>query len=259
MQTIAPADSLFAGGEVPDPAVQFAAEYAPVANFSTREVKVSVGVEVDLALYLAYVCHGWEFDLGYNFWYRSAEKIKLRDEGTSFPENTWALKGDSIVYGFPTDSTTGVALSATQSGATIFQGRNIIDDTTDLRNTGIDTPALATTTGGVALLFLGDPLNTSSSPVFITEADLDLDGARTRGMSNKVFAFANYTWLDQENWIPYLGLGFEAEFGKHRSHDDDQAASTTAFNPTVVNSDSSSMTVALSKWAVSVKVGVSFD
>jgi len=248
----------------PTPPVQFSGTYAPVANFSTREINVSVGVEVDLAAYFAYICRGWEFDLGYNLWYRSKEKISLHNENNStFPTNTWALKGDAIVYGFVAPGTPpGVALSATESQATIFAGTNLGNDTTALRNTKVDSPAPAFTTVEetvTPLHFLTtDTLNTSTNPVFIQESDLDLEGAETSGLTNKVWGFVNYSFLDCENWIPYLGAGFEGEFGRHSGNDNDDKKNNTT-TTTTTNNDSGSRRIGLSKWAVSVKLGVSFD
>lgn len=259
-------DAVYAGATAPNPAVQFSGTYAPVANFSTREINVSVGVEVDLAAYFSYICRCWEFDLGYNLWYRSKEKISLHNENNSnFPVNTWALKGDAIVYGYtdPADRTTGVALSATESQATIYSGTNLGNDTTNLRNTKVDSLAAASTSNpnaGTPLHFLlstgptVDTLNTSKTPVFIQETDLDLEGAETRGLTNKVWGFVNYSWLNCENWIPYLGAGFEGEFGRHSGNDNDDNK-----NNTTTNTESSSRRIGLSKWAVSVKLGVSFD
>lgn len=252
---------------VPNPAVQFSGTYAPVANFSTREINVSVGVEVDLAAYFSYICRCWEFDLGYNLWYRSKEKISLHNENNStFPTGTWALKGDAIVYGFSTVGTpsTAVALSATESLATIYRGTNLGNDTTNLRNTKVDSPAPAfttVTTTVTALHFLNtdDTLNTSKTPILIKETDLDLEGAETSGLTNKVWGFVNYSWLDCENWIPYLGAGFEGEFGRHSGNDNDDNKNNTTTVTTNTNTESSSRRIGLSKWAVSVKLGVSFD
>lgn len=249
--------------KAPTPAVQFSGEYSPVANISTREVKVSVGAEVDLALWFVYMCKGWEFDLGYNFWYRSSEKIHLSDDQSAIPANTWALKGDAFVYGASDASTatlftnTAVGLSATESGATINAGTSLSKNTDTFVNVAVDTPAPAFTTveGAPAALFVTaiQQVNTSTNPVFITDALLDIEGAETRGLSNKVFGNFSYTWVNNENWIPVLALGFEGEFGRRHSGDHDY--------DNVNNNDyeSGSRSVALSKWAVSIKLGVSFE
>ena len=48
-----------------------------------------------------------------------------------------------------------------------------------------------------------------------TEQDLDLQGARTGGLSNKIFVHLNYTAWQCYPWTPYVGLGGEIEFGKN--------------------------------------------
>jgi len=254
MVMIAPTGALLAGADAdaavaPTPAVQFSGTYAPVANISTREVKVSVGAEVDLAVWFVYMCKGFEFDLGYNFWYRSSERIHLSGDQAAIPANTWALKGDAFVYGAPSANfANAVGLSATDSSATINSGRSLID-----------TPAAAFTTveGVITQLSVTTTQfsNTSTNPVFITDEILDIDGAKTRGLSNKVFGNFSYTWVNNENWIPVLGIGFEGEFGRsHGRHNEENSTKSTT-----TTNESGSRNVALSKWAVSVKLGVSFE
>ena len=84
--------------------------------------------------------------------------------------------------------------------------------------------------------------------MFISITDLNIEGAQTRGSSNKIFTHFSYTWIDREDWIPYLGIGFDAEFGNAGGRDNN-------------NSDScdNGISAALSEWAVFVKGGVSFD
>jgi hypothetical protein len=239
MKAISPAGSLLVGPSTPpiapNPAVQFADEYAPVANFSTREVKVSVGAEIDAAVWFAFICKGWEFDLGYNLWYRSEEKIKLKDDQSAFPTN-WAIKGIAYAYGAanPLDfANTAVALSGTDSAATITAFGT--GDSFNFAFTTLPDGTIQPLTN-----FSGTPAQASLTPVIIKESDLDLEGAETRGLTHKVFGHFSYSWLNMEDWVPYLGLTMEAEFGQH-------------------STDSSSRNIGLSKWAVAVKVGVSFD
>lgn len=122
------------------PFAQFQNEFQPVANISTIPVKVSAAIQSDIVLKFSWTHCNFQWDLGYNFWARSCEKI-CKYEGSccynNFPSNTWALKGDAFVYGFdgvydPENPTTppsnidnqGTPLSATESQATIFSGTN---------------------------------------------------------------------------------------------------------------------------------------
>lgn len=249
--------------------------YAPVANFSTRNVNVSIGVQGDLVAMFNYTCRGFSWDLGYNFWAMSSSKISLKCDDACpdmcgilpFPTN-FALKGDASVAGYAAPDFI-VGLGATEGGtadifgATAFAGTNGAPVTAiSLSNPNIDNPELAlfnpTGTTVVALNAFGttNPIATSVDPVFISIDDLDIKGAEQRGLSHKVFTHLSYTWRDcSDRWMPYVGAGVSAEFGSHSSNDD---CSDTL--PTLANCDTcpSSYSFALSKWAVEIKGGVSF-
>jgi len=82
---------------------------------------------------------------------------------------------------------------------------------------------------------------TSSSvdPVFLSCDDLDTCKTPS-ALSHKVFAHFGYAWKDdmeQEEWIPFLGLGGEAEF-----------AGKTCGNYST-----------LSQWGIWLKGGLAFD
>src|SRR4030095_12113226 len=244
---------------------QFANEYAPVANLTTQDVKVSIGAQGDVVAMFNYSVRGFSWDLGYNFWGMSTSEIKCPDNCSDdcptecgvvpFKEKTWALKGDASVAGQSTVGGGVVRLAATESKATIFAGTNgtvFLDQTLNNR---IDTPVGATTTPGLtAVNDFNDngQINTSNPPVFISAADFDLEGAETRGLSHKVFTHFSYTWTRNERWLPYLGAGFSAQFGSHSGSDDCPTATTTN------SCDDSSVSCALSNWAVFVKGGISF-
>lgn len=245
-----------------------AGEYAPVANFSTRDVKVSIGVQGDLVAMFNYTVRGFSWDLGYNFWAMSSSKIKLSDDCdetcgiVAFPKDKWALKGDASVAGYglnADDEPIVIGLGATESKATIFTGTNA-GKTNPLANPNIDvTVTAAVANGGFELSTFGDAdiaINTSSKPLFISVDDLDIEGAEQRGLSHKVFTHFNYTWREvSDKWMPYVGAGFSAEFGSH-SHGEDCPTTTTT--TTDSNTCPSSLSFALSKWAVEIKGGVSF-
>jgi hypothetical protein len=237
-------------------------EYAPVANFSTRDVKVSFGVQGDLVAMFNYTHRGFSWDLGYNFWALSSSKISLKcdDECNDpcgivpFPVDTWVLKGDASIAGYGITSAGEVVfgLGATESQATIFQGVNATNV-----NNNIDTPTQAIgvlSPGNNVTLFAfntTDTINTSTTPIFISIDDLDIKGAEQRGLSHKVFTHLSYTWTNHDRWVPYVGAGVSAEFGSHSGSDD--CNTTTDCEPCP-----KSVSCALSKWAVEVKGGVSF-
>ncbi len=220
------------GGEDPvtgysTPAMyQFKQQYSPVANITQADVSVAVGVQADALVAITCISNNFSFDIGYDFWGVTCEKISLR-EGCA-PDNlngrTWALKGDAFVFGFDDSYATGpIALSATERYATIHEGTN---GSLDGLNSMVDNALKAT--GDYADMGANNPLyaanmtppdiypynqtSTSIQPIFIKECDLDLSG--TKGLSNKFFTHVSYSWLECEDWTPYLGVGGEVEFGK---------------------------------------------
>ncbi len=281
------------------PSAQFANEFVPVANVTTIPVDVSVPLHIDAVLKCTYIHCNWQFDLGYNFWYRACENICHRFDCCShnnFNENTYALKGDAFVYGFAgvnqggalTAYQPGIPLSASEHKATIFSGTNNYPANTETwsANNGIDLPHLAWsnnfptahdyqlythTIGAFAdpahTIALATPVNTSYiQPLYITECDLNTDGAKNQGLSNKLFAHVSYLWQDCRRLTPYIGVGGEVEFGLG-----DKACACSSCAPNNVQNnvsqsdachskdDSCCKTCSLSQWGFWIKGGVSFN
>lgn len=266
------------------PASQFGLAYAPVANLTATTVDVSVGVSADVVAMFNYTNGGWNWDLGYNLWARSCEKLRTNCECTTpFAEDTWVLKGDATVYGFDKGTagtgaaTAFVPLSATQSEATINGGTNFgfAGDAvvaTARANPKIDTPVLAFATNNNPLQFsrpgtVAGQVNTSATPVFIKGSDINY--ARTKGISHKLFSDFGYAWVDHENWIPYVSVGFEVEFATHDDsscNDSCEPCSTTTACDTSCNTSCSDNSVkgdclkcGVSQWGVWLKGGLSFN
>lgn len=284
-----PVNFLTAGatsGAATAPIKQFQGEYAPVANLTTLDVNVRSSIQADIALMANYTTNNWGFDLGYNFWTRSCEKISLPDRPTSkccpnlctMEKDTWALKGDAAVFGFMADNSASlsanapVALSATQCGATIHKGTNADADVVNctgvdrLQNCGVDN-AQFSFGDGVALVhapFLteaSDQIKTSLEPLFINCCDINFQ--RTKGISQKVFANVNYTW-DFEGWDPYFGIGGSVEFAGHSS--DENCASTTpdcsapcTNSCNLVDCSDNCLKCSISEWKVWLKGGIQFN
>ena len=228
-------------------------DFTSVANLTKTLVDVSIAVQADIALKFAYNTGcGFEWDLGYNFWARSREKICRRkcasknplDDGT-----TWGLKGDAMTFG--TDpSGTFHQLAATEHCATIHTGTNGFVPGDELANElafdnpGIDNPQFAFVNGPffepVTDAILGHQMRTSIQPVYLTNADVNLRG--TNAFSNKIFTHLNYTWSDIQNWNPFLGVGASVEFGHNDYHKKNSSAS-----------------YAITQWGAWIKGGVAFD
>ncbi|MEX0849789.1 MAG: hypothetical protein WD055_06165 [Candidatus Dependentiae bacterium] len=227
--------------ETPD--AQFANKFSSVANLTKRSVNVKSNVQVDLVTMLTYIKRNLSIDFGYNLWYRSCEKITKNSCGKTILENElWALKGNAHVYGFtnpgampPVEDNTPVALSATQSNATIHNGTNVTTEINGMnvvasRNPIIDNRfwAVATIDNQSVLLnntiSSGAQTNTSNSPIILREDQLDLCNAQTKGLSNKLFFHLAYSWFDFYNqcYVPYIGGGFEFEIGNKNMPQDKQ-------------------------------------
>jgi len=251
------------------PSAQFKNAFAPVGNLTCSDVDVSVGVQADVVAMINYTCGGFSWDLGYNLWARSCEKIEF--DCTCLPRlakeaNTWALKGDAHVYGFNgTGSNNETALSGTQSLATIHKGTNNfvgpninvstnsaagINGVGPTRNPGVDNPRFTQTTEDNS----GDPINdrvlnsmnpspmntkTSVDPIFINKCDINLQGARTKGLSHSLFTHFSYSWLDNEDWTPFLGIGAQAEFSNNSGSDCNKCCPTSCDTSCPTNCDTS--------------------
>jgi len=249
--------NLQGGGTTPD--AQFANEMAPLANISTADVDVTVGVVGDVTAMFNMEWCNFNWDLGYNYWGRSCEKIKLRC--LPFGDKEWALKGDSHVYGYDgTNAAWGVPLSATQSQSTIFTGTNFpakgtTSPTTQDQfiNPNIDNRQLATgdsANAGASNNLLNDAAGlqtgTSVDPILLDPSDcgdLDIKGAQTKGNTHKIFTHVSYNWLNYDKWVPYVGLGAAAEFGS---------------NTDTCDANCSCANCSLTQWQVWAKIGVSY-
>jgi len=250
------------------PIGQFDQQVTSIVNLTTLDINVQVNIQADVALYCSYTYKNNYWTIGYNAWKRGCEDIGFRKKN-EFPENTWAIKGDAQVYGFigaqnsPTDLpiATPVALSATQSQATINYGTNvpkrgISSDETEqraqiqnaIKNPNIDfpTPAFAGTQYLVASphdTTISNQINTSIQPIFISFMDIDCNSARTSGFSHKLFTFYNHIINTHGKADAHIGLGSEIEFGRQ------------AGPPPSIGNDKC-INCALSNWGVFLKGSV---
>ncbi len=251
------------------PSAQFKNAYAPVANLTTLKVNVNAALQVDIVALFNYTACGLSVDLGYDFWARTCEKISIRDDQGPTPlqsGNVWALKGDAYVYGFQAGTDTPVALSATESDATINTGTNAA--TGGNQNPGIDNRQFAFfSTGSDSDQIVAAPGNpagaafqqtTSNDPIFLSNANLNLKGSS--GMSHKIFAHLSYTWCECEDIIPYIGVGGKAEFGPRHGQPPcslERTSCSVVTRPAFeCNSCNSCQRCNLSEWGIWVKGGI---
>lgn len=257
------------------PGLEFANVYAPVANITRSNITSSIAAQGDVAFALAYQVADFRWDLGYNFWGRSCEKLCLQQNVCTSTIGTWALKGDERVYGFMNNTpmqSLAIKLAVSDSQATINTGsneRNYIDYT-QLEPTANNFFADNIVLAGPMITTLPEntlQIYTSKNPVVIQQSDFDLNG--TSGYSHKLFTHFNWAWTEHEGrtWVPYLGIGAEVEFGIG----DQVCCSSTCTSPGCPNNTCSGtvnncsaignccLDFALTQWGMWFKIGASYN
>lgn len=151
----------------------------PLINVTTLTCDVSIASQFDFCALFAYKYNQLSFDVGYNAWIRSKEKIKIKE---CFPEKRYALKGVQNVAGlFDTPS------PQTQSAATI-NGSPLAEQAAVADN---------------------------PSPQFIRNSDIDTDSAASpRLLTHKIVAHVSFCGDSRtyRSAVPFFGLGSAIEF-----------------------------------------------
>ncbi|AXK60293.1 hypothetical protein [Candidatus Chromulinivorax destructor] len=158
-------------------------------NVTTLASTSSFGVEGDVAVGFNYTGGGFSFDLGYEFFGRSAETLEITGDFNT----RYAVLG----HQGPGTATDGsVASFAAQPGATM---RNAVAQT-DIVQTG----TVATTADA-----LGDARLTANQ---VSLADLNVEGAQQSAyLTSKIFAKVGYEFA-QNDYVPFVGVMGEFEF-----------------------------------------------
>lgn len=221
-----PSQDLFVGSPAgPAVANQYQGRLLPAINITTLKSIISVPVQANGVLKLAYSWGPFEFDVGYDVWYRHAERLHCR---TKIPTNAFAFKGDAQVYGFEMAGLgNAIALSATQQQATINAGQGTAN--IQLTNNNADNPVIAASTAGLltqvtpqdAALFgiMPSAVNSSSPGLTVLDSDInEQSGLLPKALSHKIFANFNTIW-DFTTVQPYLGIGFAGEVAHTCSSD----------------------------------------
>jgi len=266
---------------------QFAGAYAPVANFSTQNVSVSFPIQADVMAKFVYTCRGFSWAIGYDFWGQTCPSVEFNScdnscNAVTFPTNTWALRGDAHVYGFnlsdgaiasiqPIPATFNA--TTTFNIGTAFEGSPVTNNNAGVDNAG--TPVTVATPAAGTLIVSNStvsPVNISASnpPVFIQQTDLDICNI-TKGLSNSVFTELNYTWIDRECWVPYLGIGARVEFGSNGGNSNcnsncnvnNNVVNNTGCNNSCNNSCNNNCdgcgTCTATVWGIWIRGGLSFN
>lgn len=150
----------------------------PAINVTTFCCNISVDLQMDISVMLAYKQKNLELNIGYNGWLRTHEKPS---DCTCLPSNTYALKGIQNVTEF------GLPSIATQSTATLHGNK-------------FEDQAL-----------VADP----NPPVFFSSRDIDyLSAGSPLSYTSKAFWHINYMMENSRlRYVtPYVGCGGEVEF-----------------------------------------------
>lgn len=244
---------------------EFQNEFAPVANITSAKVFAGSNFQADAVFAITYTTGNLSVDLGYNYWFRGCEEVRIKDRCVpqALDGNSWALKGDAYVFGFATDApypTDTVRLAATEQRATIRSGTNNyptgVNGNSSFQNGGVDNLINAEwdnpdPLGSTIVTAINNKqMFTSQKPLFLTVDSIDLTG--TQGRSDKLFAHVNYTWQYNKTYSFFLGFGGEYEIGKCTTISDDHK---DCFTSCIIDDCLES---SLSQFGVWIKGGFSF-
>lgn len=216
---------------------QYHGRIMPAINQTTLNVRVGVALQADIVLKFAYRYKQFSFDFGYDFWGRTSEQFKFREQ---FPENSFAIKGDALVYGFATTTNQFIALNATQSQATVHAGQG--SGNQDFKNANADNSseiAFDFDSNQVSLGLFGQStelVNGSNQSILIKDCDIDnLSALSPAALSHTFFTHFHYRWDTSRCVEPSIGFGAEIS----------------------VDGSGARRKNALSEWAIWMKIGVS--
>src|SRR4030095_268783 len=170
---------------------EFTEKILPAINFTTLKCNVHNSIMVDMVFMFGYTYNNFLFDIGYNGWIRSREKISLLE---CIPQKKYGLKGVQ----FAVNTITEQPDNTTESLATIFETGPIISD--------------------------------GPFPVFVTTNDIYVKSAASPLiLTQKLFWHFAYAWpqKDTHEYSPFLGIGAEIEFEGINSRNAYQPANTT--------------------------------
>ena len=176
-------------------------QIANLINYTTLASTSSFAVEGDVAVALVYCARNWEFDLGYEFWGRSAETLVINED---FPNQRYAVLGNQGVG----ISTAGGVIASNDSQP--FAQINIASQPFVISATPNVGTAIATTqTQVVNATLAGNRIASSQLNIPAAEQEMSL--------TSKLFAQIAYKWTDSK-YYPHLGLMSEFEFSTSQNN-----------------------------------------
>jgi hypothetical protein len=192
---------------------------------TTLASTIKIDVQADIVAKFTAHYHNWNFDLGYNFWARSKEKLVSRE---CLNHKFYGVKGDAQIYGYlilGPGFEIPLPLNATQSHATLHAGQGNGNTTDNFVNNNADnaaltynvgapvaqtTPASLSGTGATSL----EQVNGSNQAIILSDNDINnCSGLSPRALSNKVFGSVGRTVDYWPRVTCFFSLGAEGEFG----------------------------------------------
>ncbi|MBA2307094.1 hypothetical protein H0W26_03100, partial [Candidatus Dependentiae bacterium] len=194
-----------------DAATQYDASLVNAIDFSTRATRVGRSVVFDGYVKAVYYYDRAGFEIGYNCYARSSEKLRIQDD--LFPSDLnnrqFGIKGTEGVCYRIVDSATGTftgetgRLDSTQHRATIVSAAPTDNPCAIALPVGQEAVAWNSTTipGGMIAAVQSCP------PIILDIDALDITtGASPRQLTHKFFAHVSYTALNRV-WEPQIGCG----------------------------------------------------
>jgi hypothetical protein len=228
-------------------------------NFATRNCEVKVGLIGDVSVKAYVAACGWEFDIGYNFYFRSCEKVCIKtDCPCPLDSRIFGFKGlegvcciPYLVENVDTAPTARITsppladqpLKTTQPRATMFTVDLPHQEPTVSSSSNSDDLPTICLSWNSDQLHQDTPISeltpqncfigvSTTQPTIVTCADLDAQSAAQGEMrTNKVFGHLSYTF--DSCYTPFVGIGAEGEFDAHNKN-------------------------ALQQWGIWIKAGASF-
>lgn len=229
LSTLSPIESTDVAVDSTPIAKQYVGQLLPAINQTTLWAKISMNIQVDAVAKISWQIRRTQVDVGYNFWYRSAENVHELECIDPY----MALKGDAQLYGFVGQAENGyvldqpVALNVTQHAATLLggQGDGNFVPSFEFANANADTPGLATvgvgqilyqlnTTDAALLGIAQQQISGSVTPIVLTNGQIDIDSAlNPHAISHKVFASVARAWEKEDiSFVPFLSCGAQVEW-----------------------------------------------
>lgn len=114
------------GADGDNPSAQFKYEYAPLANLSTFDVKVSIGAQADVALWLNYSGRHFSWDIGYDFFGQSCSKLSRHNSCSS--SSCGSCSSSSSCGGCSSSTSCGCSTTSCGCSTSVVCGANLCDD-----------------------------------------------------------------------------------------------------------------------------------